>query len=254
MTSLRDGGGVTLPRSEAGDADQTGARKGRTKPGQGASEAKAAGTKPNDGKDDRSAAKRARIKRRHRSARSQADPADVPAAPEGSLLTTSQMREARKIMREKQAISRKEREFGRRLVTTLTEGQNALNIAFGAILSAYIGTMLAAIDDRPFDPWTLAGFFVLIGTFIGGLCIGNLVVLRKHFGLGLGFLATGAAAAALSLDAARALGFELPILKVMFICWYAMLVATDGLLTAIVFFHHQTVVRREAQLDQARAL
>ena len=128
----------------------------------------------------------------------------VPAAPEGTLLTAQQMREAKKLIRDRQAVVRKDREFGRRLVSTLTEGQNALNIAFGAILSAYIGTVLAAIDDKPFNMWTLAGFFVLIGVFIGGLCIGNLVVLRKHFGLGLGFLVTGAIAASLSLDAARA--------------------------------------------------
>ena len=229
---------MTLARSEAGNGPPA-----KEKPKSGGS-----GAKPAVDKSARSAAKRARIKRRHRSA-APAAPAEVPAAPEGSLVTTAQLREARKIMREKQAISRKEREFGKRLVTTLTEGQNALNIAFGAILSAYIGTVLAAIDDKPFDPWTLAGFFILIGVFIGGLCIGNLVVLRRHFGLGLGFLAVGAVAAALSLDAARALGFELPILKVMFVCWYAMLVATDGLLTAIVFFHHRGVVRREALLS-----
>ena len=240
MTTLWDGGGGTPSRSGAGNEA---ARKVKPKVGSTAPE-------PLGGKGERSAAKRAQIKRRHRSVTAQLAPAEVPAAPEGSLLTTSQLREARRLMREKAAISRKEREFGRRLVTTLTEGQNALNIAFGAILSAYIGTMLAAIDDKPFDQWTLAVFFILIGVFIGGLCIGNLVVLRKHFGLGLGFLATGAVAAAMSLDAARALGFELPILKVMFVCWYAMLVATDGLLTAIVFFHHRGVMRREAQLDR----
>ena len=172
----------------------------------------------------------------------------VPAADEGTLLTSQQLRAAQKVIRQRQAIARKDREFGRRLVATLTEGQNALNIAFGAILSAYIGTMLAAIDDKPFDTWTLAAFFILVGVFIGGLCIGNLVVLRKHFGLGLGFLTTGAVAAWLSLGAARRLGFELPILRIMYVCWYAMLVATDGLLTAIVFVHHRQMVRRQARL------
>lgn len=174
----------------------------------------------------------------------------VPAAREETLLTTEQMRAARKLIRERQAMARKDREFGRRLVATLTEGQNALNIAFGAILSAYIGTVLAAIDDKPFDVWTLAAFFVLIGVFIGGLCIGNLVVLRKHFGLGVGFLVVGAVAASLSLDTAHALGFELPILKVMYVCWYAMLIATDALLTAIVFFHHRQVVYRQGLLSK----
>ena len=172
----------------------------------------------------------------------------VPAADEGTLLTSQQLRAAQKVIRQRQAIARKDREFGRRLVATLTEGQNALNIAFGAILSAYIGTMLAAIDDKPFDTWTLAAFFILVGVFIGGLCIGNLVVLRKHFGLGLGFLTTGAVAAWLSLGAARRLGFELPILRIMYVCWYAMLVATDGLLTAIVFVHHRQMVGRQARL------
>jgi hypothetical protein len=177
----------------------------------------------------------------------------VPAAREETLLTTEQMRAARKLIRERQAIQRKDREFGRRLVATLTEGQNALNIAFGAILSAYIGTVLAAIDDKPFDVVTLAAFFVLIGVFIGGLCIGNLVVLRKHFGLGVGFLVVGAIAASLSLDTAHALGFELPILKVMYVCWYAMLIATDALLTAIVFFHHRQMVYRQGLLGKVDA-
>lgn len=194
-------------------------------------------------------AKQARVNRRVQPA----IPAPlVPPAAESSLLTAAQLREAKKLIREKQVLLRKEREFGRRLVTTLTEGQNALNIAFGAILSAYIGTMLTAIDDKPFNQWTLAAFFMQIGVFIGGLCIGNLVVLRKHFRLGVGFLASGAVAAYLSLDTARLLGFELPILKVMFICWYAMLIATDGLLTAIIFFHHQGVMRREAQMGRDR--
>ena len=39
----------------------------------------------------------------------------------------------------------------------------------------------------------------------------------------------------------------------MFICWYAMLVATDALLTGIVFFHHRQVVRRQSQLERSRA-
>ena len=168
----------------------------------------------------------------------------IPAAPEGVLLTAAQLREARRIVRDQNAAARKEREFGERLLTTLTEGQNALNIAFGAILSAYIGTVLAAIDDRPFSQWTLAAFFILIGVFIGGLCIGNLIMLRRHFGLGLSFLVAGAIAADLSLRTAQTLGFELPILKVMYVCWYAMLIATDGLLTAIIFLHHRSVTRR----------
>lgn len=247
MTILRDGGDDTRSRSGTGETDERAARKPRVKTGPSTRKVNPAKQVPDKG---RSAAKRARIKRRHRAAIAPPPPAEVPPTREAALLTADQMREARRIIRERAALSRKEREFGRRLVATLTEGQNALNIAFGAILSAYIGNVLAGIDDKPFDLWTLAGFFILIGMFIGGLCIGNLVVLRKHFGLGLGFLATGAVAAALSLDAARALGFELPILKVMFVCWYAMLVATDGLLTAIVFFHHRQVVRREAQLDR----
>lgn len=168
----------------------------------------------------------------------------MPVAPEGSLLTAAQMREARRIMRERQVAARKEREFGERLLTTLTEGQNALNIAFGAILSAYVGTMLAAIDDKPFNQLTLAFFFVLIGVFIGGLCIGNLILLRRHYGLGISFLAAGALAAWFSLETAAMLGFELPILKVMYVCWYAMLIATDGLLTGIIFLHHRSVTRR----------
>lgn len=258
MTTIRDQDGVAPSDPGSADSPNGEARAARQKARsatRNAAPAQLARTtnKHQAASKARTAAKQAEIrKRKFRAVKALAEEPLVPAIAEGTLLSAAQMREARKLIREKQLTLKKEREFGRRLVATLTEGQNALNIAFGAILSAYIGTVLAAIDDKPFDQWTLAGFFVLIGVFIGGLCIGNLVVLRKHFGLGLGFLATGAVAAYLSLGAARRLGFELPILKVMFVCWYAMLVATDGLLTAIIFFHHRSVTHRAAKVERVR--
>jgi hypothetical protein len=56
--------------------------------------------------------------------------------------------------------------FRRRITHVLTEAQNALNVAFGAILSAYIGNSLAEIDNRPFDHVALAKFFMLLAVFI----------------------------------------------------------------------------------------
>ena len=141
-----------------------------------------------------------------------------------------------KTRREREATS-----FRARVVDTLTQGQNALNIAFGAILSAYVGNVLTIIDNAPFNHWALAGFFVLLGTFIGGLCLGNAIVLDGHIGLGALFMAGGAIAACISLKIATLLAFEVPILKILYVCWVGMLVGSNVVLTVVIFLHHKSV-------------
>jgi hypothetical protein len=131
------------------------------------------------------------------------------------------------------------RQFRRRNVETLREAQNALNVAFGAILSAYVGNMLAEIDNAPFDHARLAAFFILLGVFILGLCVGNVMFLRREWALGAFFLTAGMVAAVFAHGIGRALGFEVVVLRILVLCWVAALLGSNLLLTLIVWMHHR---------------
>jgi hypothetical protein len=133
--------------------------------------------------------------------------------------------------------------FRRRNQETLREAQNALNVAFGAILSAYVGNSLAEIDDRVFDHARLAGFFLLLAVFILGLCVGNVMLLRRERGLGLFFLAGGMVAGIVAHQVGRTLGFEVVVLRILATCWVVALLGSNLLLTLIVWLHHRRVRR-----------
>ncbi|MET0269194.1 MAG: hypothetical protein ABW173_02085 [Sphingomonas sp.] len=130
--------------------------------------------------------------------------------------------------------------FRRRTIHLLTEAQNALNIAFGAILSAYIGNSLAEIDNGPFDHATLAKFFVALGVFILGLCVGNALLLRGERRLGVLLLMLGAAAALVAHHEGALLGFEVVVLRILATCWGVALLASDLVLTIVLRLHHRT--------------
>ena len=66
-----------------------------------------------------------------------------------------------------------DRAFVARNVAVLREAQAALNVAFGAILSAYVGVSLSEIDNHPFDQQVLARFFLGLAIFILCLCVGT---------------------------------------------------------------------------------
>jgi len=129
--------------------------------------------------------------------------------------------------------------FARRNRETLREAQNALNVAFGAILSAYVGNSLAEIDNGPFDQARLAGFFVLLAVFILGLCVGNVMLLRREWALGGFFLVAGTVAAVFAHGIGRTLGFEVVVLRILVLCWVVALLGSNLLLTLIVWLHHQ---------------
>ncbi|MFD1950033.1 hypothetical protein ACFSGX_04510 [Sphingomonas arantia] len=129
--------------------------------------------------------------------------------------------------------------FRRRNAETLREAQNALNVAFGAILSAYIGNSLADIDNRPFDHVRLAGFFILIAVFILGLCVSNVMVMRREWALGGFFLAGGLTAAVFAHELGRQIGFEVVVLRILTVCWVVALLGSNMLLTLIVWLHHR---------------
>jgi hypothetical protein len=131
--------------------------------------------------------------------------------------------------------------FRERNVEVLREAQNALNVAFGAILSAYIGNSLTDIDNRPFDDVLLAKFFVLIALFILGLCVGNAVILRGEFWMGGLFLAGALAAALLAHHVGAELGFEVVVLRVLTACWVFGLLGSNAVLTTINYIHHRNM-------------
>jgi len=129
--------------------------------------------------------------------------------------------------------------FRERNAEVLQEAQNALNIAFGALLSAYAGNSLAEIDNRPFDHVALAQFFVAVALFILGLCVGNSVVLRGEVKLGALFIGLSVVCALWAHHVGRALGFDVVILRLLSATWLAVLVLSDAVLTFIVYFHHR---------------
>ena len=81
-----------------------------------------------------------------------------------------------------------DRAFSARNIAVLREAQGALNVAFGAILSAYVGVSLNHMESQPFDHHTLARFFLGVAGFILCLCVGNSVILRGEVRLGVLFL------------------------------------------------------------------
>jgi hypothetical protein len=129
--------------------------------------------------------------------------------------------------------------FRRHNLAVLREAQAALNVAFGAILSAYIGNSLAEIDNRVFDHHLLARFFLLVAIFILGLSVGNSVILRGQFVLGALFLAGGLGAALFAHEAGRELGFEVVVLRLLTYCWVLALLGGDAILTVINYVHHR---------------
>ncbi|SEM41809.1 hypothetical protein SAMN05192583_0124 [Sphingomonas gellani] len=129
--------------------------------------------------------------------------------------------------------------FRTRNVQVLREAQNALNIAFGAILSAYVGNSLAEIDNRPFDHHALARFFIAVAVFILGLCVANSAILRGEYRLGLIFAVLAAGGATAAHHEGAILGFEVIILRVLAGCWIVALVGSNVLLTAITYLHHR---------------
>jgi hypothetical protein len=126
--------------------------------------------------------------------------------------------------------------FRERNAEVLQEAQVALNIAFGALLSAYAGNSLAEIDNRPFDHMALAQFFVAVALFILGLCVGNSVVLRGEIKLGALFIALSIVCALWAHHVGRELGFDVVILRLLSATWLAVLVLSDAV---IVYFHHR---------------
>ena len=106
----------------------------------------------------------------------------------------------------------------------LREAQAALNVAFGAILSAYVGISLAEIDNHPFDHHVLARFFIALAVFILGLSVGNSLILRGEFRLSAIFLI-------LALIAA--------VLRILAGCWVVALLGSNVVLTAINYLHHR---------------
>ena len=129
--------------------------------------------------------------------------------------------------------------FRERNTQILTEAQNALNIGFGAILSAYVGISLADIDNHPFDHALLARFFVALAVFILCLSLGNSMVLRGEWRLGVGFLALCGIAAVVAHQAGRILGFEVVILRLLAFSWVGALLVGNAVLTAITYLHHR---------------
>ena len=132
-----------------------------------------------------------------------------------------------------------DRAFVTRNVAVLREAQNALNVAFGAILSAYVGVSLTEIDNRPFDHAVLARFFLGLAVFILCLCVGNSVILRGDYRLGAVFLVLAAGAAAAAHHEALVLGFEGAILRILSACWVVGLLGSNAALTAINYIHHR---------------
>ena len=132
-----------------------------------------------------------------------------------------------------------DRAFVTRNVAVLREAQSALNVAFGAILSAYVGVSLSEIDNRPFDHRMLAWFFLGLAVFILCLCVGNSVILRGEYRLGATFLAVAGVAALGAHHEAVTMGFEGAILRILSACWVVALLGSNAALTAINYIHHR---------------
>lgn len=132
-----------------------------------------------------------------------------------------------------------EAKFRARNRRVLTEAQSAVNVGFGAILSAYVGNSLAEIDNHPFDHHALARFFLLVAAFILCLCVGNSVILRGEYKLGAGFLLAAGIVAFFAYGEGKLLGFEVVILRLLTGCWAIALLGSDAVLTLINYIHHR---------------
>ena len=121
----------------------------------------------------------------------------------------------------------------------LREAQAALNVAFGAILSAYVGISLAEIDNHPFDHHVLARFFIALAVFILGLSVGNSMILRGEFRLSAIFLILALVAAVFAHHEVTVLRFEGAILRILAGCWVVALLGSNVVLTAINYLHHR---------------
>ncbi|MEG3082608.1 hypothetical protein U1707_03060 [Sphingomonas sp. PB2P12] len=132
-----------------------------------------------------------------------------------------------------------DRAFVSRNIAVLREAQAALNVAFGAILSAYVGVSLSEIDNHPFDHHVLARFFIGIAVFILCLCVGNSVIMRAEFRLGAMFLIFSAVAGYCAHHEALRLGFEGAILRILAASWVVSLLGSNAVLTAINYIHHR---------------
>ena len=132
-----------------------------------------------------------------------------------------------------------DRAFSARNIAVLREAQGALNVAFGAILSAYVGVSLNHMESQPFDHHTLARFFLGVAGFILCLCVGNSVILRGDYRLGAVFLVLAGGAAAAAHHEALVLGFEGAILRILSACWVVGLLGSNAALTAINYIHHR---------------
>jgi hypothetical protein len=134
-----------------------------------------------------------------------------------------------------------DRAFAARNLMILREAQGALNLAFGAVLSAYVGVSLSEIDNHPFDHHSLARFFIALAGFILCLCVGNSVLLRGEFRLAAIFALFAGIAAWVALHEARSLHFEGAILRILAGSWVAALLVSNTVLTAINYIHHRNV-------------
>ena len=105
-----------------------------------------------------------------------------------------------------------DRAFSARNIAVLREAQGALNVAFGAILSAYVGVSLSHMESQPFDHHTLARFFLGVAGLILFLCVGNSVILRGEVRLGIPFLLLGAGACYILLREAQNLSVATAVL------------------------------------------
>ncbi|WP_295560794.1 hypothetical protein [uncultured Sphingomonas sp.] len=132
-----------------------------------------------------------------------------------------------------------DRTFTTRNVAMLREAQAALNVAFGAILSAYVGISLAEIDNHPFDHHVLARFFIALAVFILGLSVGNSLILRGEFRLSAIFLMLALIAAVFAHHEGTVLRFEGAILRILAGCWVVALLGSNIALTAINYLHHR---------------
>ncbi|MEH3106028.1 MAG: hypothetical protein PGN09_01690 [Sphingomonas fennica] len=129
--------------------------------------------------------------------------------------------------------------FRRRHAHVLAEAQGALNISFGAILSAYIGIGLADVDNHPFDHHVMARFFLLLAAFVMSLCVGNTLLLRGELRPAAILLAVAVVAALAAHHEGRVLGFEVTILRIVSGCWFVALLASDALLTLFLHLHRK---------------
>ncbi|RYM11727.1 MULTISPECIES: hypothetical protein [Sphingobium] len=135
--------------------------------------------------------------------------------------------------------------FYERNAIVLMEAHNALNLAFGAILSAYVGNSLANIDHHSYNHATLARFFILIAISILGLCVGNTVMLRGDFTMGAMFALVALIAGLYAFRAGGELGFEVVVLRVLSECWIGALLMSNTVLTIINYINHRNRSRRK---------